>query len=275
MMMAVQLGTSAVTMPFAFVNLALSPGLAALVNGHLFVLVARRTARRGPFMILMAFESLAFVMAGYWFEALYLVPLGVAGEALMGRGGYRDLRRIVLLWTANGFMGAGVNILPVVMAREAFAKAALRDGFDAAYVQSYFDLYASVPFAVGIALYGAAMAWLGARSGARLARRHLRPAGLEGVPGPGLDTCDGAGAGAVSGSDDGAGAGVVTGSDGGPDACVVSGSDGGPGAGVVSGSDGWPGAGVVSGSDGGPGAGVVSGSGCGRGDSCGLGRGED
>jgi energy-coupling factor transport system substrate-specific component len=175
----VQLGTSALTMPFAFVNLALSPGLALLANGHLFVLVARRIGRRGPFMILIAFESLAYVLAGYWYEALYLLPLGVAGEALMGKGGYGRLRRIVGLWAAYGFMGAGVNVLPVLAARDAFAGRAVRDGLDPAYVETYFEMFSSLPFVLGAALFGAAMAYAGARSGARLARRHLGPSGLE------------------------------------------------------------------------------------------------
>ena len=182
LMILVQLVSGAVTTVSYFVNMVMSNGFSCFVNAHIFLLMAARVGRKGPFMACMILQSLVFVLLGYWFVAVYLVAVGLIGEALFmrGPGAGQSLGRLTALWTFYSFLVIGVSLLPIHFTWAAYVRAAEAGGFSAEHNAAYFGYYTNPVWVAVIAAFTTLCGFLGALSGRRLLRRHFLRSGLIG-----------------------------------------------------------------------------------------------
>ncbi|MDR2461437.1 MAG: MptD family putative ECF transporter S component, partial [Deltaproteobacteria bacterium] len=102
-MAAIALVVNTLTMAAPRVNLLVSSAICLFLCGPLFLVMARRIGHRGPLLIYYIVLSVIFILMGYYFMPLYLIPVGVIGELLMVKGSYEKLSRILLLWTYHSF----------------------------------------------------------------------------------------------------------------------------------------------------------------------------
>ncbi len=173
----------AVAMPFA-ANLQLVyflvPGLAALINGIIYVLLIKKCPKIGTQFLIPMVYGLYFLFSGSVYVFLFFAILAVVNELIMLGGYGKTVRQAiphVLTWALNS-MGSTLTLL---LFRDSMVQTYVNMGMDAASADAALaslEGFWLAPQNIAIALAAAsALAIAGYLLGVKMLGRHFRPAG--------------------------------------------------------------------------------------------------
>ncbi len=170
-----------VVIPLSF-NLVLVlwavPFVDMLLVGPIYTLACARAPRIGThFLFAFLFAIYYYFTNGMILISLMIVVIGLIGELVLLKGGYRTYPRITI---AFALYGLGVMLAPVMMIvlyGSSLTDTMLASGLSAEYIDAMFAVYSPLNIAIG-ALSSIVGSILGCFIGTRFLKKHFKPAGI-------------------------------------------------------------------------------------------------
>lgn len=158
---------------FIPITFLLSPLIAGIVCGTVYMLYVTKVPKRGAILILAVLVGLVFTSAS-WIAGIWCVLCGMVAEALAAAGKYRSKKMFTASYYAIACMTVGPFWL-LVLAREQYLASAARFGEEYAAALDALSPSWMILVLIGLGILGGL---IGAAIGKRALKKHFEKAGV-------------------------------------------------------------------------------------------------
>lgn len=153
------------------------PFLTSLISAPVFMLYATRIRTFGMVFIMGVVFAIAFSLSGH---SMYVVPgcmsVALIAEWILKKGEYKRVNAARWAYTVYALYGA-FNLLPIYIARDAFTKSLIQQGYGEAYANKLMQVLPDWSF-LPIIIMGCVGAYIGCSIGIKMLCKHFEKAGM-------------------------------------------------------------------------------------------------
>lgn len=153
------------------------PFTCALLSAPVFMLYSTKIKKFGMILIMGIIFAVVFSASGHGY---YLLPgaliLSLIGEFILKKGDYSSKKSSRLAYTVFSLMG-GLNMLPLYIARDTYAKQIVERGYGQEYVDGLLKALPTWSL-TPIVLLGCVGGFIGCTVGMKMLDKHFKKAGM-------------------------------------------------------------------------------------------------